>query len=180
MREDVDADRCVPFPLSDRARSTWVTISDLARFEGVTKTAISRRVARLASQSKLETRIGKNRTKEVQLDQYQKITGKHFDPSRIPQDEISRLAVRGELSTPQLMAAHRYRSILQGQDVQLLRKVSSVLSVNDVDLCHRILLHGQSLNEIARDLRYVRSSLLDRLWMCLDTLTHEFFPQQVA
>jgi len=78
------------------------------------------------------------------------------------------------------MAAHRYRSILQGQDVQLLRKVSSVLSVNDVDLCHRILLHGQSLNEIARDLRYVRSSLLDRLWMCLDTLTHEFFPQQVA
>jgi hypothetical protein len=168
------------FPLSDPMRSGWVTITDLARCEGVTKTAISRRVARLATQTELETRIGKNRAKEVKLDQYEQITGKRFDRARIPLDEISRLAVRGEISTLQLMAARRYRLIWRAQDAQLLRKVSSLLSINEVDLCHRLLLHDESLNEIARNLQYVRRSLLHRLWKCLDTLTREFFPQLVA
>ena len=169
-----------PFAHVDHMKLRWVTISDLARCEGVTKTAISRRVARLAAKSKLETRTGSNRAKEVKLDQYEKITGKRFDPSRIPLDEISRLAVRGEISTLQLMAARRYRSIWRAQDAQLLRKFSSLLNVNDVDLCRRLLLHDQSLNEIARNLCYVRRSLLHRLWACLDTLTQEFFPQQVT
>src|SRR5271169_4174794 len=102
---------CGPFPLSDPMSSGWVTISDLARCEGVTKTAISRRVGRLVAKSKLETRTGTNRAKEVKLDQYERITGKRFDRARIPLDEISRLAVRGEISTPQLMTARRYRLI---------------------------------------------------------------------
>ena len=161
-------------------RSGWVTISDLARCEGVTKTAISRRIGRLVAKSKLETRTGANRAKEVNLDQYEEITGKRFDPTRIPLDEISRLAVRGEISSLQLMAARRYRLIWRARDPQLLCKVSSLLSVNDVDLCHRLLLRDQSLNEIARKLHYVRHSLLHRLWTCLDTLTRELFPEQVA
>jgi len=161
-------------------RSGWVTISDLARCEGVTKTAISRRVTRLASKGKLETRTGANRAKEVKLDQYEKITGKRFDPARVPLDEISRLAVRGEISTLQLMAARRYRLICRARDAQLFRKVSSLLSVNDADLCHRLLLRDQSLNEIARNMHYVRCSLLHRLSTCLDTLAREFFPQQVV
>jgi hypothetical protein len=164
-----------PSPLSELTSSGWVTISDLARCEGVTKTAISRRVARLASQNGLETRTGTNRAKEVKLDRYEKITGKRFDPSRIPLDEISRLAVRGEISSLQLMTARHYRLIWRARDAQLLRKASSLLSGNDVDLCRRLLLHDQSLNEIARRLHYVRRSLLHRLWTCLDTLTREFF-----
>ena len=123
---------------------------------------------------------GTNRAKEVKLDQYEKITGKRFDPARVPLDEISRLAVRGEISTLQLMAARRYRLICRARDAQLLRKLSSLLNINDVDLCHRLLLRDQSLNEIARNLHYVRCSLLHRLWTCLDTLTREFFPQQVS
>ena len=161
-------------------KPSWVTISDLARCEGVTKTAISRRVARLAAQCKLETRTGTNRAKEVNLGQYEKITGKCFDPARIPLDEISRLAVRGEISALQLWAARRYQLIWRAQDAPLLRKVFSLLSASDVDLCRRLLLHDQSLNEIARNLHYVRRSLLHRLWICLDTLRRELFPQQVA
>jgi hypothetical protein len=80
-REDGTDGLCAPFPLSDPMKPGWVTISDLARCEGVTKTAISRRVARLAAQSKLDTRTGANRAKEVNLDQYEQITGKHFDPA---------------------------------------------------------------------------------------------------
>ena len=161
-------------------RSGWVTISDLARCEGVTKTAISRQVGRLVAECKLETRTGTNRAKEVKLDQYEEITGKRYDPVRIPLDEISRLAVRGEISALQLMAARRYRVIWRARDSQLLCKVSSLLGVNDVGLCRRLLLDDQSLNEIARNLRYVRQSLLHRLWTCLDTLTREFFPHQGA
>jgi hypothetical protein len=179
-REDGSDGPCGTFPRCDPMRSGWVTITDLARCEGVTKTAISRRVARLTTQTELETRIGTNRAKEVKLDQYEQITGKRFDRARIPLDEIGRLAVRGEISTLQLMAARRYRLIWQAQDAQLLSKVSSLLSVNDVDLCHRLLLHEKSLNEIARNLQYVRCSLLHRLWSCLDTLTREFFPQLAA
>jgi hypothetical protein len=176
-REDGSDGLCGSFPLSDSMSSGWVTISDLARCEGVTKTAaISRRVARLAAKSKLETRVGTNRAKEVKLDQYEKTTGKRFDPARIPLDEISRLAVRGEISALQLMAARRYRLIWRARDAQLLCKVSWLLSVNDVDLCYRLLLRDQSLNEIARKLHYVRHSLLHRLWTCLDTLTRELFP----
>jgi hypothetical protein len=160
--------------------SGWVSISDLARCEGVTKTAISRRVARLAAKSKLETRTGANRAKEVKLDQYGEITAKRFDPTRIPLDEISRLAVRDELTSLQLMAARRYRLIWRARDAQPLCKASSLLCVNDVDLCHRLLLRDQSLNEIAKKLHYVRRSLLHRLWTCLDTLTRELFPEQVA
>jgi hypothetical protein len=179
-REDGSDGLCAPFPLSDPMKPGWVTISDLARCEGVTKTAISRRVARLAAQRGLDTRTGTNRAKEVNLDQYEQITGKHFDPALIPLDEISRLAVRGDISTLQLTAARRYRLIWRAQDAQLLRKVSSLLSANDVDLCRRLLLQDQSLNEIARKLHYVRRSLLHRLWTCLDTLRRELFPQQVA
>jgi hypothetical protein len=84
--------------LSEYTRSGWVTISDLAPCEGVTKTAISRRVARLAVQRQLKTRTSANRAKEVKLDRYEEITGKRFDPLRIPLDEISRSAVRGEIS----------------------------------------------------------------------------------
>jgi hypothetical protein len=98
---------------------------------------------------------------------------------RIPLDEISRLAVRGEISALQLMAARRYQVIWRARDSQLLCKLSSLLGVNDVDLCRRLLLDDQSLNEIARNLHYVRHSLLHRLWTCLDTLTREFFPHQV-
>jgi hypothetical protein len=171
---------CSPFALSDAVKSGWVTISDLARCEGVTKTAISRRVARLAAKNKLETRTGAYRAKEVKLDQYEKITGRRYDPARIPVDEISRLAVRGEISSQQLMAARRYRLILRARDAQLIRKVSSLLSINDVDLCRRLLLHDQPLNTIAKNLHYVRHSVLQRLWTCLDTLTQELLPQQVA
>jgi len=179
-RDDGSDSLCGSVPLTNPMRSGWVTISDLARFEGVTKTAISRRVTRLAVQNKLRTRTGKNRAKEVKLDQYEKITGKRFDPSRIPLDEISRLAVRGEITTLQLMAARRYRLIWSGQDTRLLRKVSSLLSANDVDVCRRLLVHGQSLNEIARSLHYVRCSLLQRLCTCLDTLAGELLQQQAA
>jgi hypothetical protein len=168
------------FSLSNSKRSGWVTISDLARCEGVTKTAISRRVGRLVANGKLETRTGANRAKEVNLDQYEKITGKRFDPALMPLDEISRLAVRGEISALQLMAARRYRLIYRARDSQLLCKVTSLLNVNDVDLCHRLLLRDQSLNEIARKLHYVRQSLLHRLWTCLDALMRELFPEQVA
>ena len=177
-REDESGGLCGPFPLSDPMKPGWVTISDLARCEGVTKTAISRRVARLAVQSQLKTRTGASRAKEVKLDQYEKITGKRFDSLRIPPDEISRLAVRGEISALQLTAARRFRLMWRAQDTQLLRKIFSLLSANDVELCHRLLLRGQSLNEIARNLHYVRRSLLHRLRTCLDTLTLEFFPQQ--
>ena len=179
-REAGDDGLCSPFSLCEQVRSTWVSISDLARCEGVTKTAISRRVTRLAAQDKLKTRTGKNGVKEVNLDQYERLTGKHFDPSLIPLDEISRLAVRGEISTLQLMAARRYRSIWRTQDARLLRRVSSLLNLHDVDLCNRLLLDNQPLNEIARKLHYVRRALLNRLWTCLDTLTLEFFPQHVA
>lgn len=179
-REEGSYRLCGSVPLSVPMRSGWVTISDLARCEGVTKTAISRRIGRLVAKSKLETRTGANRAKEVNLDQYEEITGKRFDPTRIPLDEISRLAVRGEISSLQLMAARRYRLIWRARDPQLLCKVSSLLSVNDVDLCHRLLLRDQSLNEIARKLHYVRHSLLHRLWTCLDTLTRELFLEQVA
>jgi hypothetical protein len=116
----------------------------------------------------------------VKLDQYEEITGKRFDPTRIPFDEISRLAERGEISSLQLMAARRYRLICRARDAQLLCKVSSLLSVDDVDPCHRLLLRDQPLNEIAKKLHYVRWSLLHRLWICLDTLTRELFPEQVA
>jgi hypothetical protein len=177
-REDESGGLRGPVPLSDPMKSGWVTISDLARCEGVTKAAISRRVARLAAQSQLKTRTGANRAKEVKLDQYEMITGKRFDSLRIPQDEIGRLAVRGEISTLQLTTARRYRLIWRAQDAKLLRNISSLLSVNDVDLCHRLLLRDQSLNEIARNLHYVRRSLLHRLRTCLDTLTLELFPQQ--
>jgi hypothetical protein len=178
-REDGSDGLCGFFSHSDPMRSRWVTISDLARCEGVTKTAISRRVGRLVAKCKLETRTGTNRAKEVKLDQYEEITRKRFDPVRIPLDEISRLAVRGEISALQLMAARRYQVIWRARDSQLLCKVSSLLGVNDVDLCRRLLLDDQSLNEIARNLHYVRHSLLHRLWTCLDTLTREFFPHQV-
>jgi hypothetical protein len=176
-REEGSDGLCGTFPPSDPKNSGWVTISDLARCEGVTKTAISRRVGRLVAESKLKTRTGANRAKEVRLDQYEEITGKRFDPAHMPLDEISRLAVRGEISTLQLMAARRYRLIRRAQDSQLLCKVSSLLSVNDIDLFRRLLLHDQSLNEIARKLHYVRHSLLHRLLMCLDTLTRELFPE---
>jgi hypothetical protein len=179
-REDRSDGLCDPFPLSDPVSSGWVTISDLARCEGVTKTAISRRVGRLVAKSKLETRIGANRAKEVKLDQYEEITGKRFDPAHMPLDEISRLAVRGEISTLQLMAARRYRLIWRARDSQILCKLPSLLSVNDADLCHRLLLRDQSLNEIARKLHYVRQSLLHRLWTCLDRLARELLPEQVA
>ena len=169
-----------PLSATEPTRPTWVTISDLARFEGVTKTAISRRVARLAVRNRLETRTGKSRAREVNLDQYEGLTGKHFDPTLIPVDEISRLAVRGEISTVQLMAARRYRLICRARDAQFLRRVASLLSRQDVDLCQRLLLDDQSFNDIARNLHYVRRSLLERLWSCLDTLTREFFPQQAA
>jgi hypothetical protein len=182
MHSREDGSDCLygSFPLSDPKRSGWVTITDLARCEGVTKTAISRRIGRLVVKSNLETRTGANRAKEVRLDQYEEITGKRFDPTRIPLDEISRLAVRGEISTLQLMAARRYRLIWRARDCQLLCKVSSLLSVNDIDLCRRLLLRDQTLNEIAKKLHYVRRSLLHRLWTCLDTLARELFPEQVA
>jgi hypothetical protein len=179
-QEDGSDGLCGTSTFSDRKRSGWVTISDLARCEGVTKTAISRRIGRLVAKCKLETRTGANRAKEVKLDQYEEITGKRFDPDRIPLDEISRLAVRGEITTLQLMAARRYRLIWRARDPQLLRKVASLLSIDDVELCRRLLLHDQSLNEIARKLHYVRHSLLNRLWTCLDTLTRELFPERVA
>jgi hypothetical protein len=143
-REDGSDGLCGSFLLFDSRRSGWVTISDLARCEGVTKTAISRRVGRLVAKSKFETRTGANRAKEVKLDQYEQITGKRFDPAHMPLDEISRLAVRGEISTLQLMAARRYRLIWRARDSQLLRKVSSLLSVNEIDLCRRLLLQDQS------------------------------------
>jgi hypothetical protein len=66
-REDGSDGLCGSFSLSDPMRSGWVTISDLARCEGVTKTAISRRVGRLVAKCKLETRTGTNRAKEVKL-----------------------------------------------------------------------------------------------------------------
>jgi hypothetical protein len=179
-REDGSDGLCGPFPPSDPMKSGWVSITDLARCEGVTKTAISRRVTQLVALNKLETRTGTNGAKEVNLDQYEQTTGKRFDPACIPLDEISRLAVRGEISTLQLITARRYRLIWQVPDAQLLCKASSLLSVDDIDLCRRLLLHDHSLNEIARDRHYVRRSLLHRLWTCLDTLTRELFPQQIA
>ena len=177
---DRGADQFDSLSVPSSVTSTWVAISDLARCEGVTKTAISRRVTRLAGQNKLQTRTGKNRAKEVNLEQYEALTGKQFDPSLIPLDEISRLAVRGEISTQQLMTARRFRLILRARDAQLFRRATSLLSPHDVDLCYRLLLEDQSFNEIARSLHYVRRSLLDRLWTCLDTLTREFFSQQAA
>src|ERR1700733_1550860 len=114
-REDGSYRLCGSVALSDSMRSGWVTISDLARCEGVTKTAISRRIGRLAAKRNLETRTGANRAKEVKLDQYEEITGKRFDPTRIPIDEISRLAVRGEISSLQLMTARRYRLICRAR-----------------------------------------------------------------
>lgn len=175
-----DNGRCDPRPISNAVGLAWVSISDLARFEGVTSAAISKRVRRLVTQNQLETRAGKNKTKQVNLDQYEKLTGKHFERSRIPADEISRLAVRGEISTAQLAAARHYRMIWRARDTYVLRRVSSLLSVHDIDLCNRLLLHDQRLNAIARDMQFVRASLLHRLSKSLDTMIQEFFRQQAA
>src|SRR5262249_3687180 len=135
-----------PIPLPEPTRSTWVAISDLARFEGVTKTAISRRVTPLAARNKIKTPTGKNRAKAVHLQQYEALTGKHFDSSLIPLDEISRLAVRGEISTLQLMAARRYGLIWRARDAQLIHRAASLLNPHDADLCRRLLLDDQPFN----------------------------------
>ena len=109
-REDGSDGLCGSFPLSDPMRSGWVTISDLARCEGATKTTILRRVGRLVAKSKLETRTGANRAKELKLDQYEGLRiALRSDANSI--DEISRLAVRGEISSLQLKAVRRYRLI---------------------------------------------------------------------
>jgi hypothetical protein len=56
-----------------------VTISDLARLKGVHKSSISRRVDELEKQGQLEVSYGPNKTKLVNLAQYDSVAGETTD-----------------------------------------------------------------------------------------------------
>ena len=68
----------------------WLSISDLAREKNVDKAEISRRVAKLEADGRLQTRSGPNRTKLVCLQEYDRVAGEFTDLAKEQAAETSR------------------------------------------------------------------------------------------
>jgi len=161
-----------------------LTISDLAREEGVDKALISRRVKKLEQQGLLPTYSGPNNSKLVNRSQYNQACGRPGKMAPLG-DPISQMAYRGKLGreevlTRRLEAARKYAELFRRADggeqpaAQRMDELDSLLGIRGAELCYLILVKEKNLKEIDSS---DRSHLLATFCDCLDLLAENFcFP----
>jgi hypothetical protein len=148
-----------------------MTISDLARAEGVDKALISRRVKSLG----LKTLPGPRGAKFVNLADWNRVCGRRPDEVlKAPADLLDHLARRGKLGTTgeatTLVKAGRlyqvfYRRSAVGDSKaeERLRAIEQTLGVNSIDLCNLVLIEGRPLTEIKAEQRFLQMRLRECL-----------------
>lgn len=82
-------------PTPDTEAGLWSSISDLAIRKGVTKQTLAERVSRLEAQGRLTTRPGKNRSKLVNIAEYDRAVGETTDLSHAAGAATKRMVETG-------------------------------------------------------------------------------------
>lgn len=149
-----------------------MTISGLARAEGVDKALMSRRVKQL----KLETFPGPRRAKLVTIASYLKALGRPAtEELRPPADRLDRLARRGKLGAGaqadiRLETARRYKRLSESaakgdkKALALLNQIHRALGDDATGRCRALLVEDQLMDYFSEaDRRYVLRSLREHL-----------------
>lgn len=156
-----------------------MTISALARAEGVDKALMSRRVKQL----KLETFPGPRRAKLVTIASYLKALGRRTtEELRPPIDQLDRMARRGNFGTGaqapiRLEAARRYKQLsarVANGDMKvaaLMAAINKALGDDAAARCHALLVEDRPMRYFFEaDRRYVLRSFREHL----DCIAAEF------
>jgi hypothetical protein len=134
-----------------------MTITALARAEGVDKALMSRRVKQL----KLETRRGPRGAKLVAVASYLQAVGRPAtDEPGPPGDQLDRLARKGKLgrgaeADARLKAARAYQGLslrAAGGDLKAAARIGEInraLGVDATERCRALLIEGRPLQSLA-------------------------------
>lgn len=114
----------------------WLTISEIADKKGKSRQAISKRVARLVEDGKLETRDGANGTKLVNLAAYDDAVGEVGDPSKEQAAETAQEAAVDQPQEPNRFRDAATRAKEYDADIKFLERaklLKQVVPIGDVD-----------------------------------------------
>src|ERR1700722_17381431 len=137
-----------------------LTISALARAEGVDHAAMSR----LVKQLKLETSPGPRGAKLVAVESYLRAVGRPAtEQLQPPSDQLDRLARKGKLGTARecasrLAAARQYKQLSDAarRDMKAssrVREIENALGIDGARRCRALLIDGWSLRSSFAGLR---------------------------
>ena len=118
------------------AKRQWLSISDLARVEGVDKAHISRRVKSLKADGRVETRSGGRRVL-VDVGQYGAGVGREIDPTRCDAPDAlktigsRRKAGDSKRTRSKLQAAREYQKIMRMASVGDQAALSALTTIQN-------------------------------------------------
>lgn len=166
----------------------WVTLTQAATRRGVSKQAISKQVARLEAEGKIETRAGRGGAKLINIVAYERLVATDTDPAQALRN-LSEPAMPAAASAaaPTYMNSRAEREAYQAEAARLdiAERIGDLVSRSDVEartmavfrrLRDRLLmLPGRMADRliVAPDARAIKSLLSGELRKLLDTLATE-------